>query len=160
MATSPKLVSYFDQEMMISLQIPEGWQIGHTDQFLRIYLAPAEDNYQVNLGMNVNQSNNAPAEAMDQLLQQTDQQRQQQDPTYKQTSYEKLEIDGNQARLRHYSWSDAGSGLNFSQVQALILKGPLLLVIDGSSLKQHEKSYIPLLDSVIKSIRFVQPQQP
>jgi hypothetical protein len=150
------MISFVDKEMMLSLEVPEDWKIGSSAEFLRLFLAPPQNDYQANLGMSVSQSNGAPPEAMDELLKQTDEQNKAEDPTYKQTKYEKLKIDGNQARLRRYDSTLDEPKLQLSQIQVLILKGPLLLAIDGSSLKKLEKDYLPIFEKMVKSIRFIQ----
>lgn len=151
-----KWVNFFDKEMMLRLDVPEGWQVGTTQDFLRLYLAPEEAGFQANLGMNVNPSNEAKPEAMDRLLAETDQEQQSQDKSYRQTGYEKVVIDGNPARLRYYERRLAEPGREVSQVQALILKGALALVIDAACLKELEAEYLPVFERMIKSIRFVE----
>lgn len=140
----------------LSIEAPEGWQAGGTADFQVLLAAPAEQDYNANLGINQIQSRNATVEMLENELNNIDQQQAQQYQSYKQTALKKETVDGAPARLQFYEWLHPESGLFFSQLRALILRDPdTLYVVSGSSLKQLEKQYIPLMEHLISSIKFL-----
>ena len=57
-----------------------------------------------------------------------------------------------------YEWIDGGSGLHFVQLQAYILVSRFsLYVVNAATLKPIEAEFVPIFDSILRSVRILRP---
>jgi hypothetical protein len=153
---NPQLFPVNVPELGISLSAPEGWQAGGTSDFQLFMAAPPDHDFRANIGFNVVQSTNATPQMLDAEIANLDQQQAQQYKNYRQAAVVTNDIDGRPARLQFYEWLHEQSNTQLSQIRGLILRDPnTLYVISASSLKQLEANYIPLMQKVINSIKFI-----
>lgn len=143
-------------ELGISLTAPEGWEAGGTGDFQLMLAAPPNHDFRANLGINIIKSTNATPEMLDTELANLDRQQAQQYQNYRQNAVLSEDIDGRPARLQFYEWLHAQTDTQLSQIRGLILRDPSnLYIISATSLKQLEGDYIPLMQKVINSIKFI-----
>lgn len=147
------MASFTDTVLGLHMDVPVGWEAQRTEQFTLILFAPAQDGYRANLGVNEGRLDPPTPDNLKKLIVDSEAEQQSTYNQYRTLSRRDVTIDGHTAHIRHYEWSDTGTGLTFSQLQAFILVEPHLYVIDGSSLKQHADSFIPQLEQIVTSIR-------
>jgi hypothetical protein len=153
---NPKLFPVNVPELGISLSAPEGWEAGGTNDFKLLIAAPPDHDFRANIGFNVVQSTNATPAMLDTEIGNLDRQQTQQYKKYRQTAVLSENIDGKPARLQFYEWLHEQSNNQLCQIRGLILRDPsTLYIISASSLKQLESKYIPLMQKVINSIKFI-----
>lgn len=156
MADLPKMVSYFDKNYSISLEIPENWTASSTEDFPLVFFALRENGYRSNLGFSKEILQPPNLEALEALINQTKKSQQQEYDDYRMIDEANFLQDGYAAYLQHYQWQPSDNNSHFSQVFGLILTGPeSLFEIDGATLVEMEEKYFPIFDHIIKSIRFI-----
>jgi hypothetical protein len=139
----------------ISLEIPADWQANPAEQCLAQVFAPQENNYSANLCFNLYPEEPVNQSLMQELMEGSAQQQARTLPEFKQARLENLEIGGQPALLREYTYRYTGRDLRLVQLQALVLAGPARLwVITASSLEELAPKYIPLIEGIIKSLSF------
>lgn len=151
---------YFDQDLMVSFQIPKDWQ-PTTHQFYKlVVLAPSHDGYQSRIAFNAAQMDETAEDYLDAVFEQSYQDELKNYNNYKLIEKSrKVEIDGNPGRLRHFEWQAKNTDVTLVQLQgAVLLDSGLLYVILGSCLKKTEAKDLPLLQAIIDSMRFIPAQ--
>jgi len=154
----PEMYRYFDKDLQLTIKIPQGWHPAVNEAFKLIIFAPLQDNYQANLGLNLNQLEPATLPSLKELFEQA-QQQQKRHKYYQLTRFEPLQIDGCDGFLQGYDWLDESSQLHFSQLQVAVLLNPpdpSILSISGSSLMLYKTEYLDVLEKMINSIQLIQ----
>lgn len=153
------MASFFDEALMISLDVPAGWQAERTDELELLILAPVVDNYRPNLGFTLRRLDPPTLETFHKLIADTQADQQRTFNGYVLNRAEDRTIDSRPAHTRYFEWTDAESGLHFAQFQTFIFVEPRIYIIDGSALIQHADVALPFLDSIVAGIRFI-PDRP
>lgn len=155
-AALPKMSSYFNQELQISLEAPSGWSAGKTDDFELLLIGEPENKYRANLGINVRSLETASQAELEKIIRETQRSQAANLNGFRQSRDQTLMVDNRPAYIRFYEWRDQSLGLQFSQLQALILvTEDTVYTVDGSSLKELEDKYLPILEHMVHSIRFI-----
>jgi hypothetical protein len=160
-AALPPMSSYFNQELQLSLEAPSNWVAGSTGEFQLMLMAPPEKEYRANLGFNVRALDPASQAELDKIIRESQKKQADTLADYRLNRDATFMLDNRPTYMRFYEWKDPGLGLHFSQLQALVLVSEdTVYTIDGSSLKELEDKYLPILEHMVSSIRFIALQAP
>ncbi len=150
----PESHRHWVENLGFSLEVPENWDISDNQFFALFIAAPAEDRYRANIGFNAGTLEPATEEKMAELFEEAYQQQKQTQVNYKLISSEKLQIDGQPALLRQTERHEPNNGLDLTQLQSLILGPQAVYNVSATSLTSHAEKYIPLLKTILQSIKF------
>lgn len=158
MAQLPNMTSYFSEQTMISILVPEGWegQIVNEQQF-RLF-GPSEprfNDYQPTMSYLRSQPEGYGMDWFEQLIKESGEELR--------GSYNELKLKGEErfvpsslapTYVRWYEWRDEDTNLRFSQLQALISSRDLY-VINAATLTPLEDKYMPTFNAILKSTRII-----
>jgi hypothetical protein len=151
-----KTVSYFDQELSISLEIPIDWSVNKDDEFPLSLFAPADSNYRANLSFSQMPVESPTIEILKQAIEETKADQLQEYPHFQQIKEEQIWQDDCPAYLQQYEWKSPDLDDYFEQVFCLILTPSYgLFGIYGTTLKSLRDEYIAIFLHIISSIRFI-----
>ena len=152
---APRLASYFDKKLSISLQVPEGWSVAAHPQFDLLILSPAERGYRSNLGFSQVAVDDLTPESLRAIIARTKAEQQADYANFQQLEERDFWLDGRPAYLQRYQWQPEG-GQRFSQLLAAVAVSPqALLEIHGATLQPLAPRYLPLLLEILGSLRFI-----
>jgi hypothetical protein len=150
------VVSHFDRGLGISLEHPDDWEVGHTDAFALVVVAPPEAGYRSNLGFSRGEPPSTSPDVLDATLEIARDQQRTGYPGFEELAVLRFEQDGFPALLQLYRWQPASAVEPFTQLFALVLtRDHGLLEINGSTLRSLEASALPALEAIVRSIRFI-----
>ena len=156
MSANQPSVTYFDPKFRISLELPADWSTGHTDDFPLILLAPPEMDYRSNLGFSQSDQPIASPEALDGIIAGAKAEQLAGYSRFRQLKEERFWQDGRPAFLQQYQWQPEDAQHPFVQLFGLVLVGPdNLLEINGATLQPLAERYLPVLQKIVSSIRFI-----
>jgi hypothetical protein len=156
MAELPKMQSYFDHELRISLEMPESWTTTSTEVFALVLLAPEQDGYRANLGFSRNELAVPDPERLEEIIAETKEDQKVEYTAFQQTEEKRFWQDGLPAYWQCYEWQPEENDLHFSQIFSLIVAGPdLVYDIHGATLKHLEDRHIPIFRHILHSIRYI-----
>ena len=150
------VVSHFDRGLGISLERPSDWEVGRTDAFPLLLLAPAESGYRSNLGFSRGEAPSASPAVLDATLALAREQQRADYPGFDELAVLRFEQDGFPALLQLYRWQPPGAAEPFTQLFALVLtRDHGLLELNGATLHSLEARALPALEAIVRSIRFI-----
>jgi hypothetical protein len=150
------MISYFEYPLMLSIEVPPTWEVAASDRFELTFLAPVQDGYRANFGVNVDHLDPPAWVKLDNVIKESYGVQKMMFDDYKVIRESQSWIDDCLAYRRLYQARHRQTGLQFSQIQSFIVESPKhLYIVDASCLKQHEKAYIPVLERMLDSIRFI-----
>jgi hypothetical protein len=121
-----------------------------------LLVGPLEHNYRTNLGFNVRRLEPASQAELERIIQATRKTQATDLADYRRNRDLTFMLDNRPAFMSFYEWKDAKLGLHFSQLQALVLVAEsIVYTIDGSTIKELEEKYLPILEYMVRSIRFI-----
>jgi len=153
---SAGLRSHFDPDLMVSIELPDDWDIGSTDEFPLLLLAPIDQGFRANVGFS-QRALDPPTEegflaAIDQLK--TEQARD--FDGYELVGERRHVQDGWPAYLVRCRWDLEEGPTRVAQVAALYAVGPTRIVeVHSTALVALETSYLPVFQQILDSMRFV-----
>jgi hypothetical protein len=152
------VVSHFDRGLGISLERPSDWEVGRTDAFALVLLAPAESGYRSNLGFSRGLPPSTNPDVLDATLAIARDQQRTDYPGFDELAVLRFDQDGFPALLQLYRWQPPGAAEPFTQLFALVLtRDHGLLELNGATLRSLEPHALPVLESIVRSIRFIPP---
>lgn len=156
----PELVSYYHEGLGISIKVPTSWS-GQLFEEARVrLLGPPEvahNDYRPTMDIVAGVPDGDSDEWLKALFAQAGEKMSQTYPQFV-LEDESRTMTSNERPMyiRHYRWTEAGTGLQFAQVQALMLQdSDTLFLINGATLKALASEHMPIFDTVLASLRLI-----
>lgn len=154
--------TFYDEIFNLTLDLPDGWQVGITAEFPLLLVSPTPNNGTPDVNIGVARSVLAPP-TEDGFMALITATKADQPSVYAnyQHVYEKNWIqDGYPAYMQHFNWHSATTdddtqGLHFAQVLAMVWAGAdVLYDIHATTRVELAETNIPLIEHIICSIAF------
>ncbi|MFG6102980.1 hypothetical protein U2F10_12055 [Leptothoe sp. EHU-05/26/07-4] len=163
MATLPDMVSYFNQETMVSILVPKSWSGAIVDSSkFRIFGLPEPgfeeyfDEYKVSMSYELQKPDSSNDSWFESLIAQNNALMQQDYNEYKLLQEQTYELGGHKTYCNHYSWREENTGLRLFQMQAFIVGSPYkFYLINAAVLESLERKYIPIFENILNSTRII-----
>ena len=156
MSHLPKMVSYFDKGLSISLEIPAEWQVHHDEDFPLSLLAKPVKGYQANMTFSHMGIESPRIEVLQEAIAETKQEQTADYPSFRQLKEEQVWQDDCPAYVQLYEWQAPEVEEKFEQMLAMILTPEHgLFAIYGTTLQSLRADYLPIFEHVIGSMRFI-----
>lgn len=153
-----RLSRLWNDSRAYSMLVPDEWAVGRTDKFETLYIGPETAGLQINLGVartELARGNRLTVQLLGkQVLE------------FLKTTYNNFELLGERelpldetrpALLRVFSWVDPTTTNAVVQMMVLAADGNTLYDVTGTLAKTAAPTYMPLLESMVLSMRFGQP---
>ncbi len=152
--------SHFDRDLGISLERPSDWQVGRTDDFTVVLLAPPITGYRSNLGFSRADPPALTPAVLEATLATARAQQHDEYPGFVELGEVRFVQDGCPAVLQIYRWQPPDVPEPFTQVFGLVLTTDHgLLEINGATLMSLEGQALPAFEAIVRSIRFIPPER-
>jgi hypothetical protein len=163
MNTLPNMISYYNEQIRISINVPEEWtgQIISNSQF-RLFGLPEVgfekyfEEYRPTMSYMLAVPENNKFNWFESLIIDSSQEMVRDYNEYQLINEEWCEISDQKAYFRHYEWREETTQLQFSQLQSIIYASPnSFYLVNASVLKPIASQYIPIFDAILKSTRII-----
>jgi hypothetical protein len=163
MTELPKMVSYFNEEIGISILVPEEWsvQVINQSQF-RLFGLPEPgfeeyfDEYRPTMSYLLAAPENNSENWFETSITESGNQMQENYNEYQLISEEYCQIADHQAYIRQYEWTETSTSLRLSQLQSLIYNDAgSFYLINAATLKPIEDKYMPIFRKILDSTRII-----
>ena len=134
-----------------SLQVPTQWRQTSNEQFHALFLGPEQKDFSPNLGVSLEPT--LAETTITEIAAAGQRYQAQAYDGYQIISEEELQVSGEPAVKRIYSWSDAESGLDITQTQLYVKRDDTLFIITGTSLTEAFEAYGPVFDYMISTFQ-------
>ena len=159
MAQLPKMHSYWNKGLMISLEAPEGWDVISSDESPLGLFAPEESDYRAHLSFKIEKSDPQTPEMFEQFVREVYHSGNLKLGQFSLVEDYNFELDERPAYAARYEWVAEQVGAHFSQLDVWVLAAEdAIYRVSGYSLKGLEEKYMPIFEHVIGSIRFIPPR--
>ncbi len=153
----PKMGHHADQNLQLSFDLPQDWQIGSNQYFQLFLVAPTEADYQTVLGINSNILESGTSPMIDQIFEASRQEEIQKYNKYQAISTAKLNINGYYGLMRQFDWLDPNYPIAYCQLVAAMLgESNRIYIANGNCLKSQAPQDLPVLEQVIRSFKPLQ----
>jgi len=156
----PPMVSYFHEGLGLSLQVPESWhgQLMEGAHF-RI-LGPEQANfasYRPTMDIRAGVPDGQGDEWLKGMFAQAGEKMAASYPEFHLDREERFLLSSQEpVYVRHYRWRDQNSGLQFVQLQALMLQdAETLFLINAATLRPLEAEHMPIFETILHSFRLI-----
>jgi hypothetical protein len=148
--------SHFDPSLSISVVAPVGWERERTEEFPLFLLAPREGDYRSNLGFSRAAAAEATPALMAAAIAGARAQQKAEYARFEELAASDFELDGAPAFLQHYRWQPDGAAQPFMQLFGLVQTDAHgLIEINASTLQSLAEHVLPVIGSIIESVRFI-----
>lgn len=148
-------LSLFDDELMLSLLVPPGWEAARGDPFPLEISARAEHGYRAHLSFGLTPLEGATVAGFEALVRDWYDTQGLDLPRYRLEAGGRIELAGRPAFVAYFDWYEETSRSDLSQIDVLVLGDARLHVIHAYMLKATSATYTPIFEEVIGSIRFI-----
>jgi hypothetical protein len=161
MAELPPMVTYLNEEIGISISVPENWsgEIISELQF-RIFGEPETgfedyfDEYRSTMSYRLGEPDNNNPGWFETLIEESLEEMAQDYNEFQLISQENSPIADHPAYVRHYEWTEENTGLRLSQLQSLIkLNDSSFYLINAATLKPLAEKYLPIFNAILQSTK-------
>lgn len=161
--TLPKMASYFNQPLMVSIVVPEAWSGTQVDDSkFRLFGLPESgfeeyfDEYRVSLSYERRKPDSSGQDWFKQLVAKNNATMAEDYNEYKLLEESFYDIGSYKTYKKHYSWREEQTGLQLVQLQALLVGSPYALyVVNAAVLEPLAEQYMPIFDSILNSTRII-----
>lgn len=156
MAKLPLMQTFYDEIFHLMLDLPTGWQVGITDEFPLLLIAPVVNGSpEATLGISRSVLEPPDEAAYDAIIEDTkaDQPRVYQDYEH---IYDKHWLqDSYPAYLQRFEWNNPEDEQAMVQILAMIWAGgDVLYDIHATTPKTHAERLVPIIEHIITSLEF------
>jgi hypothetical protein len=163
MEVTPKLISYYNAELRVSLLVPEDWTaVQISPSMFRLFGVPESgleeyfEAYRVSMSFELKEVSQATSGPLEALVKQNNLDMEKEYNAYHLLDDSFFELGPNQCYQKHYNWVEENTGLTLFQLQALLRTGLSdLYVVNAAVVKGLEKKYLPVFDNILKSLRII-----
>jgi hypothetical protein len=147
--------SYFNEDVNIQMELPEGWTTSKNEQFPLILFAPQENNFRANMTFSIRELKPPTQEHFEDLIGKTRVEHEQDYKDFALIEEEKWMQDEFPAYQEVYHWTSDEGDIALTQIFALMMTGPdALYSIHCTTLRSVESTYLSQFKSIIKSFEF------
>ena len=159
MAELPPMVTYSNEEIGISISVPENWS-GEiiSESQLRIFGQPETgfeeyfDEYRSTMSYTLAEPDNNNPGWFETLIKESLEEMAEDYNEFQLISEEPFQIADQPAYMRHYEWMEKNTGLRLSQLQSLIkLDDSAFYLINAATLKPLAEKYLPIFNAILQS---------
>jgi hypothetical protein len=163
MENSPKIISYYNAELRVSVLVPEEWTGSQiSPNMFRLFGVPESgleeyfEEYRVSMSFELKELPQSQENWFESLVQQNKNEMVKTYNAYRLLDESSFELGPNQVYQKHYSWVEENTGLTLFQLQALIHAGLNdLYIVNAAVVKGLESKYMPVFDAVLESVRII-----
>jgi len=149
----PQMVSYFDEDVRVSLEMPIFWNAGKNADFPLLLVAPKKEDYHSNLGFERVQFAIESPQAFEASIRQTKADQARDYEGYEMVGEERWLQDNRPTYWQQYTWSD-GHHLFVQVLVLFVLDDQTVMQVHGATLVGMVDEVIPIFRHVIESLRF------
>ncbi len=147
--------SYFNDDLNIQLELPEGWTTSKNEQFPLILFAPAENDFRANMTVSMRELKPPTQAHFEDLIHKTRVDHEKDYAGFSLIEEEKWMQDEFPAYQEVYHWNSDDNNIPLTQIFALMMTGPdALYSIHCTTLRSLEATYLPQFKAIIKSFEF------
>lgn len=153
--------SFFEKEISISVRLPIDWNIGKSEDFQLLLLAPEVNGYSVNVAINQHEFKGELSD-FEKAIASSNARMETEYPEYEKKQELQCWIDGCPAYHQVYSWKSDEEGDDTIYVQTLTLiydMASTITEVNGTTLKTLPAENLTLLEDIVGSIRLIDKQQ-
>jgi hypothetical protein len=163
MTKLPEMVSYFNEQIGISILLPEQWtvQVIEPSQF-RIFGLPEPgfeehfEEYRSTMSYRLAEPENNASGWFESLITQSGREMVRDYNKYQLIGEEHCKISAQPAYVRRYEWTEENTGLRVSQLQSLIYNNSSsFYLINAATLNPLEDKYMPIFNAILQSTRII-----
>lgn len=163
MAEQPKMVSYFNKQIRISILAPETWTGQMVGEVQFRLFGPAEpdfDDYRPTMSYLLGRPEGYGEAWFEQIIKQSGQEMQRDYYEFRLVDERRFSLSSlAPVYVRWFKWRDQDTNLAFSQLQSLILAGRgSLYLINAATLEPLERKYMSVFETILKSTRIIRRQ--
>ncbi len=148
--------SYFDPDLMVSLELPDDWETGATDDFPLVLLAPADHGFRANVGFSQRALDPPTKDGFVAAIEQLKSEQERDFAGYELVGERRHVQDNCPAYLVRCRWDLDEGSTRVAQIAALYAAGPERIVeVHATALAELESEYLPVFQQVLDSLRFV-----
>ncbi|NET16455.1 MAG: hypothetical protein F6K08_28360 [Okeania sp. SIO1H6] len=163
MTQLPEMVSYFNEQIGISILLPEQWNVQVIEQFqFRIFGLPEPgfeehfEEYRSTMSYLLTEPENHASGWFEGLITESSQEMLQDYNEYQLISEAHCKISTQTAYVRNYEWTEENTGLQILQLQSLIYNNSSsFYLINAAILKPLEDKYMPIFNAILESTRII-----
>jgi hypothetical protein len=140
----------------VDLTVPSDWVRVEPDAFPVAFVAPEEHGYRTTLTLSNAGFDPPTPEGLAAVLAATRAGQREEYDGFELLGEEETEVDGRWAYLERYRWNATEPAASVTQVLGLVMIQPGSLVqLDGACLSFLAGRYVPMLEGIVRSIRFL-----
>jgi hypothetical protein len=148
--------SYFDPELRLSIELPADWDIGSTDEFPLVVLAPLERGFRANAGFSDRALDPPTKEGFIAAIEQLKSEQADDFERYEVVGERRSVQDGCPAYMVRCRWDLEQGPTRVVQIAALYAVGSVRLVeVHCTALAELESVYLPMFQRLLDSLRFI-----
>jgi hypothetical protein len=148
--------SYFDPDLMISIELPDDWQVASTDELPLVLLAPEHEGFRANIGFSERTNDPPTKEHFLALIEQLKLEQERDFDAYELVGERRAEQDGRPAFLVRSRWDLEQGPTRVAQVAALYaVTETRVIEVHCTALASLEGAYVPVFQRVLGSLRFL-----
>jgi hypothetical protein len=156
LTSTDEMLSLFDDELMLSLMVPRHWEAVRSEEFPLNLFAPEEQGYRTHLSFGLDQISPPTLAEFQNVLQRIYYDEGLSLEGYNLTQGSACTLAERPAFVAYYDWHAAEIKADISQLDALIFTGTSVVYkVHGYTLKTQTDVFMPVLENVISSIRFI-----
>ncbi len=153
---SGELRNYFDAHLRVSLELPADWDIGSTDEFPLVVLAPEASGFRANAGFSDRALRPSTQEGFVAAIEQLKSEQAADFGHYQLVSERRVVQDGCPGYLLRCRWDLEQGPTRVAQVAALYAVGTERLVeVHCTALAELESMYFTMFRRLLHSLRFI-----
>lgn len=146
--------SFYHKELNVSIKVPTSWEIGNNEDFQLILIAPVDDGYRANIGLNIYEFTGGDRAQFEKAILTSKENLETEYRNYKMLQEDQIWIDGLPAYHQRYEWTTEQDA-HFVQTLTLIFVPDRLYEMNGTSKAGLGEKYLDLLEEIITSLRIV-----
>lgn len=157
--TSPdpaEVRSYFDPDLRLSIELPATWDIGSTDEFPLVLLAPDEGGFRANVGFSDRAIDPPGKHGFTAAIEQLKTEQADDFDSYELAGERRLVHDGRPGFMLRCRWDLEHGPTRVAQIAALYaVSDERLVEVHCTALAELESSYLPAFHALLDSLRFI-----
>lgn len=147
--------SFFSKPLSLSVQVPVTWEVASNDDFTLLLIAPEENGFKANIGIN-GYSFTGEKKDFEKTIEQFKVDLQSDYPEYKLLSEEECWIDGYPAYHQLYSWySNEQDCIVFQTLSLICDTQTRLYQVNGTCLEGQNSKILNLIEKIAGSVRII-----
>lgn len=151
----PAMHVFYDELLQVQLDLPLGWQVGLTDEFPLLLIAPPITDSPAQLGVAQSVLHPPTDARFESLIAATKADQPRVFADYQHIYEMRLLIDRKPAYLQRFDWHPDGMSVAYANITSIVWAGGSLL-FDIHATAQHpdHAQYMPIFEHIIKSLVF------